>query len=402
MAYYQYEARSKQGELVSGKIKADSKLQAERKLTDEKGVNVLNLSQMEGILYQDIEVFSRVSSKDMVIFLRQMTTLLTAGISLVDSVRLLGEQTPNKALRSALVEVEEDLRQGISMSQSTEKHRKVFQPLVVNMIRAGEAGGNLDEIFERLAVYYEKQNRIKQKVISALAYPATLGVIAIGVVMFLLAVVVPSFADMFAGFDSELPWITLFVLNAGDWMQSWVWLILLLTVAAIFGIRAARKNDDMRYYLDYFMLKMPIVGGILQKSALARMSRTLSSLFTSSVPVLQATSIVERVVGNEVLANVIRDIRTSLEKGESMAGPMEKHWMFPPLVVQMVVVGERTGSLDQMLDRVALFYEEEVDQAAERLKSLMEPMLIAVLAVVVGVIVASIAIPMFEIFDTIG
>ena len=402
MAYYQYEARSKQGELVSGKIKADSKLQAERKLTDEKGVHVLSLSQMEGILYQDIELFSRVSSKDMVIFLRQMTTLLTAGISLVDSVRLLGEQTPNKALRSALVEVEEDLRQGISMSQSTEKHRKVFAPLVVNMIRAGEAGGNLDEIFERLAVYYEKQNRIKQKVISALAYPATLGVIAIGVVMFLLAVVVPSFADMFAGFDSELPWITNFVLSAGDWMQSWAWVILLLAVAAVMGIRAARKNDDMRYYLDLIMLKMPIVGGILQKSALARMSRTLSSLFTSSVPVLQATSIVERVVGNEVLASVIRDIRSSLEKGESMAGPMETHWMFPPLVVQMVVVGERTGSLDQMLDRVALFYEEEVDQAAERLKSLMEPMLIAVLAVVVGVIVASIAIPMFEIFDTIG
>ncbi|AOM82352.1 type II secretion system F family protein [Salisediminibacterium beveridgei] len=402
MAFYQYEARTRQGELLSGKIKADSQIEAEKKLVGDKNLSVLQMSKMQGILYQDLDLFNRVTSKDMVIFLRQMNTLLAAGIPLVDSINLLSQQAPNRLLRSALAEIEDDLRQGVSLSHAAEKHRKVFQPLVINMIRAGEAAGILDEIFERLAIYYEKQNATKQKVISALAYPSTLGVVAIGVVMFLLAVVVPSFADMFASFDSELPWITLFVLHAGEWTQSYAWVIIIAFILAIVGIRVGRKNDDIRYYLDYAMLKLPIVGPILQKSALARMSRTLSSLFTSSVPVLQATSIVERVAGNEVLAKVIRNIRASLEKGESMAGPMQHHWLFPPLVVQMVTVGERTGSLDQMLDRVAIFYEDEVDQAAERLKSMMEPLLIVVLAVIVGVIVASIAIPMFEIFDTIG
>ena len=402
MAFYQYEARTRQGELLSGKIKADSQVEAEKKLVGDKNLSVLQMNKMQGILYQDLDLFNRVTSKDMVIFLRQMNTLLAAGIPLVDSINLLSQQAPNRMLRSALAEIEDDLRQGVSLSHAAEKHRKVFQPLVINMIRAGEAAGILDEIFERLAIYYEKQNATKQKVISALAYPSTLGVVAIGVVMFLLAVVVPSFADMFASFDSELPWITLFVLNAGEWTQSYAWVIILAFILAIVGIRVGRKNDDIRYYLDYAMLKLPIVGPILQKSALARMSRTLSSLFTSSVPVLQATSIVERVAGNEVLAKVIRNIRASLEKGESMAGPMQNHWLFPPLVVQMVTVGERTGSLDQMLDRVAIFYEDEVDQAAERLKSMMEPLLIVVLAVIVGIIVASIAIPMFEIFDTIG
>ncbi|SER67372.1 type II secretion system F family protein [Salisediminibacterium halotolerans] len=402
MAFYLYKGRSQDGSFIEGRIKAATKEEAIEKAAQKKNISVQSARKLEGVLYQDIEFFKRVKPKDMVMFLRQMTTLLQAGVSLVDSVRLLAKQSGSSVLRSTLADVEQDLRQGISLSQACDKHRAVFSAIVVNMIRAGEVSGNLDVIFERLASYFEKQHRTKQKVISAVTYPAVLAVVALAVVAFLLAVVVPSFANMFAGFGAELPWITRFVLEAGNWMQSWFWLIVLLLIAAGIVWKWMGRRAETKYYLDYILLKTPIIGSILQKSALARMARTWSSLFASSVPVLQAASIVERIVGNEVLAGVIRLSRNSLERGGSMAEPMATHWIFPPLVSQMVSVGEKTGALDHMLDKVAEFYEEEVDQAAERLKSLLEPLLIVFLAVVVGVIVAAIAIPMFEIFDTIG
>ncbi|GEL07142.1 type II secretion system F family protein [Salisediminibacterium halotolerans] len=402
MAFYLYKGRRRDGALVEGKVKAATKEEAKEKAAQKKQLSIQSVSKLEGVLYQDIDFFKRVTSKDMVMFLRQMTTLLQSGISLVDSVRLLANQSASNVLRSTLTDVEQDLRQGTSLSQACEKHRTVFSAMIVNMIRAGEAAGNLDEIFERLAAYFEKQHRTKQKVISAVAYPATLAAVSLAVVSFLLAVVVPSFAGVFAGFGAELPLITRVVLGAGEWMQSWFWLIVLLFAAALIAWKWMSRRPETKYYRDYLLLKTPVIGKILQKSALARMARTWSSLFASSVPVLQATSIVERIVGNEVLAGVIRSSRNSLERGRSIAEPMAAHWIFPPLVSQMVTVGEKTGALDQMLEKVAEFYEEEVDQAAERLKSLLEPLLIVILSVVVGVIVASIAIPMFEIFDTIG
>ncbi|WP_026690517.1 type II secretion system F family protein [Alteribacter aurantiacus] len=401
MAMYRYRGRNRNGVLVNGKLKSESEKDARIKLK-EKGVNVMELKALDSWLYKDVSLFQRVTTKDLVIFLRQFSTLLHAGLSLVDSIEILAKQTSNKLLKEGLSTVSEDIRTGASFSEATEKQRHVFPPLFTNMIKAGEAGGNIEEILDRLAVYYEKQHATKQKVISAISYPAVVGVVAFGVVVFLLAFVVPTFADMFSSFGSELPWITAFVLTLGETMQQFWWLLMLLVLGMGVGIAVMAKDKRYKYYLDYALLKMPIFGGLLQKAAIARMSRTLSSLFSSSVPVLQATSIVERVVGNEVLAKVIRDSRNSLEKGESMAEPMEKHWIFPPLVTQMVVVGEKTGSLDSMLGKVADFYEVEVDQATERLKTAIEPLLIVGLAVVVGVIVAAIAIPMFEIFDTIG
>ncbi|RNA70218.1 type II secretion system F family protein [Alteribacter keqinensis] len=401
MAMYRYRGRNRNGVLVNGKLKSDSEKDARVKLK-QKGVNVMEIKHLDSWLYKDVTLFQKVTTNDLVIFLRQFSTLLHAGLSLVDSIELLAKQTSNKLLKEGLVSVSEDIRTGSTFSDAAEKQRHVFPPLFTNMLKAGEAGGNIEEILDRLAVYYEKQHATKQKVISAVSYPAVVGVVAVGVVIFLLAFVVPTFADMFASFGSDLPWITAFVLTIGDVLQSYAWLLLLVVVLSGVGVALMARDKRYKYYLDYGLLKLPIFGSLLQKAAIARMSRTLSSLFSSSVPVLHATSIVERVVGNEVLARVIRDSRNSLEKGESMADPMERHWIFPPLVTQMVVVGEKTGSLDSMLGKVADFYEAEVDQATERLKTAIEPLLIVGLAVVVGVIVAAIAIPMFEIFDTIG
>lgn len=400
MPFYQYYGRDGSGVPVQGKLKGFTELEVREKLS-RKNIYPKDVSQLEGWLYQDIKLFQSAKPKDLVLFLRQMATLLQAGISLVDSVHLLASQMPSKLWAEALHAMEEDIRSGTPFSTTAEKHRHLFPALMTNMIKAGEAAGDLDEVMNRLAFYYEKQYRLRQKVISSVAYPVILSVVAFAVVIFLLAVVVPTFAEMFASFGSDLPWLTQMVLNIGMVVTQFYWLLVPAIGLIIFLVASVKRNPKIKYYTDYMLLKTPVIGGILQKAALARMSRTWASLFASSVPVLHAASIVERVVGNEVLSRVIRESRQSLEKGESIAEPMKNHWIFPPLVTQMVNVGEKTGSLDQMFEKVADFYEEEVDQAADRMKSLLEPALIVVMAVIVGVIVAAIAIPMFEIFDTI-
>ena len=401
MGYFKYRGRDKYGKIVEGRMKSFSEREAKEKLRAD-GVTVKSIEEMTGILYKDISISSKIKSQHFVIYLRQFSTLLKAGISVIDATAILADQTSSKQLQSALKAIEEELRAGNPFSDAAEKHRKTFPPLFTNMIKAGEIGGNLDEILDRLANYYEKQHQTRQKVISALMYPAVIGAISIVVVVFLLSFVVPTFADMFSSFDAELPMITQFVLSAGDVFKVFWWLIPVTIIGGIVGYKFIQDNRQYKYYFDYFTLKIPIFGSMLQKAALARMTRTLSSLFSSSVPILQAITIVERIVGNEVVASVIRESRTSLEKGESIAGPMEAHWIFPPLVTQMVYVGERTGNLDTMLDKVADFYETEVDIATERIKSLIEPLMIVILAGVVGLIVAAIAIPMFDIFDQVG
>ncbi|TWI57095.1 type II secretion system F family protein [Halalkalibacter nanhaiisediminis] len=402
MAVYQYQGRNRKGQITKGKVKAASEREARLKLR-ENGIAVTTVHELKSILYQDITIGKmKVKSQDFVIYLRQFATLLQAGISVVDATNILAEQTSSKLLKSSLRDIEEELRAGNPFSDAAQKQRKMFPPLFINMMRAGELGGNLDEILERLAVYYEKQHKTRQKVFSAMSYPLVVGFIALVVVIFLLSFVVPTFADMFASFDSELPILTIMVLHAGGFFGRFWWMFILLGLGVYIGWVVLRQRPQTSYYIDYFMLRIPIFGKLLQKATLARMTRTLSSLFSSSVPILQAVSIVERVAGNEVVARVLREARNSLEKGESIATPMEKHWVFPPLVTQMIIVGEKTGSLDLMLDKVADFYESEVDATTDQIKSLIEPIMIVVLAGVVGIIVASIAIPMFEIFDSVG
>ena len=222
------------------------------------------------------------------------------------------------------------------------------------------------------------------------------------VVIFLLVSIVPTFVGMFEDFGGELPAITKFVLGASEFMQSFWWLLLLLLVGVVAGLSAMKKNKQTKYYLDFAILRMPIFGKMMQKAVLARLTRTLSSLFSSSVPILQALSIVENVVENEVIGRVVRESRDALEIGQSMTGPMKKHWAFPPLVTQMIAIGEETGSLDAMLGKVADFYEKEVENSTDQLKSLIEPIMIVILAGLVGTIVTSIMIPMFDIFNHVN
>jgi type IV pilus assembly protein PilC len=401
MARFKYSGRDKSG-TKNGVAQGSSKRDVMQKLR-ENGIRVIEIEEIpESLLTKDINIGNPVKLQHFVVYLRQFATLLKAGVSVVDATRILAEQTDSKPLKKALLDMELELLEGNPLSTAAFKYQKIFTPLFINMIKAGEIGGNMDETLERLADHFEKQHHTKQKITSALAYPLTVGVIAVFAVSFLLVKVVPTFVTMFNDFGGELPAITRFVLGASEWMQSFWWLIILFGLAITVLLQVLKQNKETRYYIDYFVLRVPIFGKLLQKSFLARMTRTMSSLFASSVPVLQAMSIVENVVGNEVIAKVIKDSRISLEKGNSLTEPMKKHWAFPPLITQMISIGEKTGSLDEMLGKVADFYEKEVDTGTDQLKSLIEPLMIVILAALVGTIVTSIMVPMFDIFNQIN
>lgn len=401
MARFKYSGRDRTKKR-SGTITAGSKREALEKLRSD-GIRTTEIIELpETLLTKEISFGNPVKLQHLVIYLRQFATLLKAGVSVVESTNILASQTDSKGLRKALLDIEADLREGNQLSEAAAKHSKIFSNMYINMVKAGEAGGNMDDALERLADHYEKQHNTRQKVMAALSYPAVIGVLAIGVVIFLLVSVVPTFVGMFADFGGELPAITKFVLSASEFMQGYWWLIVLLLSSFVFSLMAMKKNKKTKYYLDYAVLRMPIFGKLMQKAVLARMTRTLSSLFTSSVPILQALSIVENVVENEVIAKVIRQSRDSLEQGQSMTGPMRKHWAFPPLVTQMIAIGEETGSLDGMLSKVADFYEKEVETSTDQIKSLIEPLMIVLLAGLVGTIVTSIMIPMFDIFNHVN
>jgi len=398
MTRFKYEGRDRTGKR-QGTVNATSRREAMVKLRED-GIRVIEINEVPETLWtMDITLGNPVKLQDFVIYLRQFATLLKAGVSVVEATGILAFQTESRGLKKALLDVEQELREGNPFSESIAKHKKIFSPMFINMVKAGEVSGNMDETLESLATDFEKQHYTKQKIVSALTYPLVIGILAVCAVIFLLVSVVPTFVKMFADMGAELPAITKFVLALSEFMQSSWWLIALVIILFVLLFMYIKKNKQTKYYLDYTLLKMPIFGKVMQKVALARMMRTLSTLFSSSVPILQAMSIVENVVENEVISKIIRESRDSLEKGRSMTEPMVNHWAFPPLVTQMISIGEGTGALDEMLSKIAEFYEKEVEQVTDRLKSLIEPIMIVLLAGVVGVIVLSIMMPMFSMFD---
>jgi type IV pilus assembly protein PilC len=400
MARFKYSGRDKKGK-KSGTINAASKREAMEKLRGD-GIRIVEIKELpETLMTKDLDIGNPVKLQDIVIYLRQFATLIKAGVTIVDATNILAMQTDSKKLAAALREIESELRQGHPYSNAAEKHKKIFEPMFINMVRAGEAGGNMEETLERLAEHFEKQHNTRQKIKSAMAYPVVVGIIAVAVVIFLLVSVVPTFVGMFADFGADLPAITQFVLNASEFMQAYWWLLILLAVGFGLGLKVLNDNKKTRYYMDLMKLRIPIFGKMLQKAALARMTRTLSSLFSSGVPILQALGIVESVVENDVISRVIRASRDDLARGRSLTGPMKEHWAFPPLTTQMISIGEETGSLDAMLSKIAEFYEKEVDNSTEKIKSLIEPLMIVFLAGIVGVIVLAIMVPMFDMFNHI-
>ncbi|MEK4246126.1 type II secretion system F family protein [Psychrobacillus sp. FSL K6-2684] len=401
MVVYKYVGRTSRGTMKKGIVDATNKQMAITRLRSQ-GINPREIEESKSVLHKELSFGGKVKNQDFVIYSRQFATLIRAGVSILESTKILAEQTSSKPLKKGLQAVEEDVRSGLSFSDAASKNPKVFPVLFVNMIRAGEATGNLDESLDRLAFSYEKQFNLKKKVQSTLAYPLILLFLTIVVSVFLMLTIVPQFVSMFDDLGADLPLITQVVMSLSESLQS-SWYIFLLIIL-LFGIIVNylyKNNEKFNYGFHLILLKLPIFGKLLQKSAIARMTRTLSSLFSSAVPILHALSIVENVIGNPVVAKVVRESRTSLEQGSTLSAPLAKSWIFPPLVTQMTSIGESTGSLDYMLEKIADFYEDDVDRTVDTLKSMIEPLMIVFLAGVVGTIVMAIMVPMFSMYEQI-
>lgn len=403
MLFYKYAGRTKNGVLKRGTMEGNSRNDVIHKLR-EKGISPREITETTpSIFNKDLSLGrKRVKNEHFVIYCRQFATLIRAGVTIVESTNILANQTDSKELKRVLQEVEQEIKGGTAFSDAVEKHPKIFPSLFSNMIRAGEMTGNLDETLERMASYFEKQHTLKKKIQSTLAYPVILSVLIVAVVIFLMVAIIPQFTGIYESLGSDLPGITQFIISLSEFLQK-SWWILLLVAALVIGILAYiyQTNDKFRYSIHVLLLRMPIFGNVLQKAAIARMTRTLSSLFSSAVPILQALDIVAKVVDNPVISKVVMDSKDSLEVGESLSEPLADHWVFPPLVHQMTAIGEQTGTLDYMLEKIADFYEEDVDRTVDTLRSLIEPLMIIVLALVVGLIVAAIMIPMFSVFTEI-
>ncbi|MNO34360.1 Type II secretion system protein F [compost metagenome] len=402
MPQYMYHVKSNSGKHLKGKFSAMDKSSAVEELR-KRGLTVLSVVEIrKTVLSTEIYIGNPVKSIDFVIYCRQFATLIRAGVPMLDATIILSQQSESKVLKKTLVDVSSGLTRGLSFSQAAQEHKKIFPPMFISMIRSGEESGDLDGTLDRLAMFYEKAHTTREKIKSAMTYPIVVGLLSITAVIYLLQGVVPQFVTMFESFDTELPMITKMVLSMSNSISNYWYIWLASVLAIIVAFILMKRSERGSYLIDYAKLRVPIFGKLMQKGAIAQMTRTLSSLYASSVPVLQSLTIVEEVVGNKVMGDFIRQSSDSLRQGNPLSEPLKKAWVFPPLVTQMIAVGEETGSLDAMLAKVADFYEMDVDNTVDRLKSLIEPLLIIFLAGIVGIIVMAIILPMFTLYSNVG
>jgi type IV pilus assembly protein PilC len=340
-----------------------------------------------------------VPSKNLAIFTRQFSVMIDAGLPLVQCLDILGKQEPHKGFSATILKVREDVEAGAALADAMKKHPKTFDQLYSNMIAAGEAGGILDTILKRLALYIEKAVKLKSEVKSAMIYPVAVIVIAVVVVAAILWKVIPTFAQLFAGLGAQLPLPTRVVIAASDMLVAYGWMLIVALGLIGYAVKSYYGTDGGRRTIDRILLKTPILGGILRKVSVARFCRTLSTLLASGVPILDGLDITARTAGNAVIEDAIQVTRSSIERGETISAPLRETNVFPSMVVQMINVGETTGALDAMLSKIADFYEDEVDTAVAGLLTLMEPVMIAFLGVVVGGIVIAMYMPIFDLIS---
>jgi type IV pilus assembly protein PilC len=397
MPAYVWKGKTRQGQATGGERVADSRDALMQMLRREQ--IVVTSVKEKGKEIALPKLGGGISSKDVAIFTRQFSVMIDAGLPLVQCLEILGTQQENTVFQRVLLQVRQDVEGGSSLADAMKKHPKAFDDLYSNMIAAGEAGGILDTILKRLATYIEKNVKLQSQVKSALVYPIAVVTIAGLVVGVILWKVIPTFAALFAGLGAQLPLPTRIVIAMSNWF---VRLLPLLVVGIIVGIVLFRRyyaTDGGRHTVDRIMLKLPVLGLILRKIAVARFCRTLSTLISSGVPILDGLEITARTAGNAIVQDAIMETRKSVEGGQSLAQPLKTTEVFPPMVVQMISVGEQTGALDAMLSKIADFYEEEVDVAVANLMTLMEPVMILFLGIVVGGIVISMYLPIFDLIN---
>ena len=400
---FAYRVRTKEGRVVEGKMEADGEGAVASRLRSQGLVPIQISKEAKVSMKTELHILpQKVSLKDLAIFSRQFATMISSGLSLLRTLNILAEQTENTLLAKTISILRDDVERGSSLSASMSKHPKIFSNLYVAMVRAGETGGQLDTVLSRVADNFEADYKLRQKVKSAMTYPVVVAGIAVILLTVMLLFIVPTFAGMFTSLGGELPLPTKILMMLSEKAR---FLVPLFIVGAIVGRIVYKKgraaNADFKLKTDQAKLKIPIFGELFQKVAVSRFTRTLGLLLRAGVPVLQALDIVGDSTGNEVLRRAANDVKDSVRSGESMSSPLAKQEVFPPMVVQMIAVGEDTGALDAMLDKIADFYDQEVESTTEALTSLIEPLMIAVLGGIVGAMVIALYMPMFKIFDLI-
>jgi type IV pilus assembly protein PilC len=403
MPIYNWKARTRQGNLKKGEIEAANNEAVMVQLRAQMLMPVSVKQKSKDISEYLPFLKKKVKIKDLVIFTRQFATMIDAGLPLVQCLNILAEQQPNPTFKASIRDVKANVEQGSTFADALRKHPKPFDALYVNLVAAGEVGGILDTILNRLAVYLEKADALRRKVKGALVYPTSVLVVAIGVVVLLLVKVIPTFEKMFADFGGVLPTPTRMVIDLSNWMQHWIGLILGLTIAILVAFfQARRRSHRFRRWTDSIFLHVPVFGSLLRKVAVARFTRTMGTMIASGVPILDALDIVAKTAGNVVIEEALYRVRAAISEGKTLAEPLSESEVFPGMVCQMIAVGEETGAMETMLSKIADFYDDEVDAAVDALTAMLEPALMVGLGGTVGALLIAMYLPIFKIAETIG
>ncbi len=398
MPVYEYKGKSLGGKQVQGELKAKNRAELERLL---RGNKILLTSVTKQPSQIKIKFGTGVKKIDISRFTRQFATMISAGLPMVQCLEILSTQMESPEFRKIINEVKEAVQSGSTLSEALGKHKKVFDDLYVNMVEAGEVGGALDTILIRLAQYREKADKLARKVKGALVYPIVVAVVATGVTFAMLRFIVPTFAKMFGGLGAELPTPTKVVLGISTFLQANTVTLIIAIFILIAAFQVFLRQPKGRLMFDQFKLRMPMLGDLIRKSAISRFTRTLATLLSSGVSILDALNITAKTAGNMVLHNAIRKSMLSIAEGETITQPLKDSGVFPPMVTQMISVGEKTGGLDDMLAKIADFYDEEVDAAVAALTSIIEPVIIVFMGAIIGGILIAMYLPMFDIIGKI-
>ena len=400
MAVFVYTGRTRSGQTITGEMEAPTRDAVVAKLRTQQVIATNVRGKPRDITIPGFG--GGVEEKEIVVFTRQFATMIDAGLPLVQCLEILASQQDNKVFKKALTEIRQSVEGGLTFAAALKQHPKIFSSLYANMVEAGEAGGILDTILNRLAMYMEKAMALKKKVKSAMIYPSTIVSVAVVVVIFLLVFVIPTFKAMFEGFGAALPLPTQIVLELSNIVRAYFLVGLVAIAAMIVGIRMWYKTSSGKLAIDSFLLKTPVFGILIRKVAVAKFTRTLGTLISSGVAILDGLDITARTAGNKVVEGAVLRTRASIAEGKTIAEPLKASGVFPPMVVQMIAVGEQTGALDAMLSKIADFYDEEVDTAVANLTALLEPLLMVFLGVIIGGVVIAMYLPIFKLVTVVG
>jgi type IV pilus assembly protein PilC len=406
MAIFLWEGKTAQGRVLKGEVDAPNLEAVFAILRDRRIRPIANRIREKGRgLDKEISIpgfGERLKARDLSVFTRQFATMIDAGLPIVQCLDIQAEQTESKVLRNTLRAIKQDVEGGSTLAEALRKHPKIFDDLYVNMVQAGETGGVLNAILNRIALFIEKANKLKKKVKGAMIYPCTIIVVAVVVVAILLIFVIPVFAELYGSMGKALPAPTQITINISNWVRANCLYMVFALVGIIAAIRFYYRTDNGQMNIDRLLLRLPVVGDLLRKVAVARFSQNMAILLSSGVPILDGLAITARTAGNRVIEKAIMDSRVSISQGRTVAEPLRESKIFPPMVCQMVAVGENTGGLDNMLRKVAELYEDEVDDAVANLTALMEPMIMVVLGVILGGLVISMYLPIFQLGSVVS